>query len=86
MFDNSVTRFPKGINNSRDTGIFSDMPVGSFVGYHTYVDDFDYFVAANYTITKTQVGATTALANGDGGLLLITNTTASSDQVQLTRC
>lgn len=81
MFDISVTRFPKGINNSGDNGIFSDMPVGSFVGYHTYFDDFDYFVAANYTVTKTQGGATTALANGDGGLLLITNTTASSDQV-----
>lgn len=83
MFDNTVTRHEYGINNERDTSLFSDLPIPSRSKYHEYLEDFDYFVAANYTVTKTNGSATTALANGDGGLLLVTNTTASADIVAI---
>jgi hypothetical protein len=51
--------------------------------FHTYYEDFDYYVAANWTVTETQAGATQALTDGDGGLLLITNTAADDDLVAL---
>jgi len=51
--------------------------------FHTYFEDFDYYNAANWTVTETQAGATQALTDGDGGLLLLTNTAADNDLVAL---
>ena len=45
---------------------------------HTYMDDFDTYVAADWTVTD--VGAATqALTDGDGGLLLVTNAAADNN-------
>ena len=51
-------------------------------GYHRFFDDFDRYVAADWTITTTEAGggsATEALTNEDGGVLLITNDNADDD-------
>lgn len=75
MFDIRVTRFPPGQNNVRENGLFSDMFVNDRIGkVHEYVDDFDPYVAGNYTVTLG--GGAVAAAAGDGGL--ITETTAVS--------
>ncbi len=50
---------------------------------HEYFDDFDTYAAAQWTVTETDAGATQALANADGGVLLITNTAADDDLVAL---
>lgn len=50
--------------------------------FHYHREDFDYFVAGNYTITTTEAGsgsATEALGNEDGGVLVITNDNADDD-------
>lgn len=49
---------------------------------HEYFNDFDRYVAAEWTITTTEAGAgdaTEALANVDGGCLLLTNDAADND-------
>lgn len=50
---------------------------------HVFFDDFDTFAAADWTITTTEAGsgsATEALANADGGVLLLTNAAGDDDR------
>ena len=78
-----VTRFPNGVTNVGEDSPFADLTMPAPTKFHTYYEDFDYYVAANWTVTETQAGATQALTDGDGGLLLITNTAADDDLVAL---
>jgi hypothetical protein len=76
------TRFPGGVTTASKTN-----PLGSFglpdpTGWHTYFNDFDTYVAGDWTITTTEAGAgdaTEALTDIDGGCLLITNDAADND-------
>lgn len=81
--DNSVTRFPNGINNVDVGAIFNSLKMLDPTKFHTFFEDFDYYNAADWTVTETQAGATQALANGDGGLILLTNTAADNDINQI---
>jgi len=50
--------------------------------YHVYHNDFDTYLASDWTITTTEAGsgnASEALGDGDGGLLVITNDDADND-------
>jgi len=73
-----ITRFPKGITN-----VTTDKPAGNY-GYpdpsiwHSYFDDFDYYLASNWTITAVGTG-TSALTDENGGVLLITDSAADND-------
>jgi hypothetical protein len=78
-----VTRFPNGVTNVGEDSLFADLTMPAPTKFHTYYEDFDYYVAGNWTVTETQAGATQALTDGDGGLLLITNTAADNDLVSL---
>jgi hypothetical protein len=51
--------------------------------FHQYFQDFDTYVAGDWTVTETDAAATQALTAGDGGLLLVTNTAADNDLVAL---
>ena len=79
----STTRFPNGVTNVGEDSLFAAL--GQLAGpqFHTYFEDFDYYAAADWTVTETQAGATQALTDGDGGLLLLTNTAADNDLVAL---
>lgn len=79
----STTRFPNGVTNVAEDSLFAAL--GQLAGpeFHTYFEDFDYYTAADWTVTETQAGATQALTDGDGGLLLLTNTAADNDLVAL---
>lgn len=49
---------------------------------HVYMEDFDTFTAADWTITTVEAGAgsaTEALGDADGGVLVITNDNADDD-------
>lgn len=78
-----VTRFPNGVTNVGEDSPFADLAMPAPTKFHTYMEDFDYYVAGDWTVTETDSGATQALADGDGGLLLITNTAADNDLVSL---
>lgn len=83
MANNTVTRLPSGITNVNDVNLFADLRQSDGTIYHTYYNDFDTYVAADWVVTETDAAATQALTAGDGGLLLITNTTADNDLVAL---
>lgn len=78
----SPARFPGGVTN-----VAPDNPLGMFglpdpTSWHVFFDDFDRFVAADWTITTTEAGAgsaTEALTDADGGVLLVTNDAADND-------
>lgn len=80
---NIVTRFPNGATNVAEDTPWGDFPAFSPSKAHTYFNDFDTYTAADWTVTETQAGATQALADGDGGLLLLTNSAADDDIVSL---
>lgn len=83
MANSLVTRFPNGVTNVGEESLFADMAQPAPTAFHTYFEDFDYFTAGDWTITETDAAATEALTDGDGGLLLITNTAADDDLVSL---
>ena len=77
------TRFPYGLTNVSEVDLFADMVQPDPTLFHTYFNDFDTYVAGDWTVTETDAAATQALTAGDGGLLLITNTAADNDLVAL---
>ena len=78
-----TTRFPNGVTNVGESSPFADMGQPAATKFHTYFEDFDYYTAGDWTVTETDANATQALTDGDGGLLLITNTAADNDLVAL---
>lgn len=76
-------RFSNGVTN-----VGSESTMGQFLSpdptkVHLFFDDFDTYTAGQWTVTETQAGATEALTDGDGGLLLITNTATENDAVSM---
>ena len=85
-----TTHFTSGVTNvgAGSTLGRAKMPVPA--KYHTYHNDFDTYLASDWTITTTEGGsgnASEALGDGDGGLLVITNDDADNDNdfLQLTK-
>jgi hypothetical protein len=79
----SPKRFTNGVTN-----VASDKPMGQLLvpdptSIHMFFDDFDVYTAGDWTVTETDASATEALADGDGGQLLLTNTAADDDLVAL---
>jgi hypothetical protein len=77
----SPTRFPSGV-----TTVAKSKPLGMFglpdpTGWHTYFNDFDTYVAGDWTVTEVGTG-TRALTDVDGGALLVTNAAADNDTNQ----
>lgn len=75
-------RFGNGVVNQPVTDFGGSMIALDPRKMHVYFEDFDRFAAVEWTITTTEAGAgsaTEALADGDGGLLLITNDAADND-------
>lgn len=78
-----VTRFPNGVTNVGENSPFADLAMPAPTQFHNYMEDFDYYTAGDWTVTETDAAATQALTDGDGGLLLITNSAADDDLVSL---
>lgn len=76
-------RFPGGITNVRKSN-----PMGAFglpdpTQWHVYFNDFDDYVAGDWTITRVGTTPTEALADINGGALLLTLSAADNDSDQL---
>jgi len=79
----AVTRFPGGVTNRPENDIWGgSIPLLDPTVFHSYFEDFDYYTAANWTVTSTGA-ATQALASGNNGLILLTNTAADDDITQI---
>lgn len=77
------SNFPDGVTNASEETVFGRMTFPDPTAYHTYFNDFDVYTAGDWVVTETNAGATQALTAGNGGLLLITNTAADNDLVEL---
>lgn len=77
-----TTRFPNGVTTAKKTDPMGDFILPDPTKAHIYMEDFDYFTAADWVITTVEAGAgaaTEALVDEDGGVLLITNDNADND-------
>lgn len=74
----SPTRYSNGVTNvgARDPMRMLQVPDPTLM--HVYYNDFDDYVAGDWTITAVGAG-TSALTDADGGALLITNAAADND-------
>jgi|TARA_R100000030_G_C3223454_1_gene116495 hypothetical protein len=76
------THFTSGVTNVSASGSGGLLKQPSRHKYHEYFNDFDTYLASDWTITTTEAGtgsATEALADGDGGILLLTNAAGDND-------
>jgi hypothetical protein len=76
------TRFPSGVGNVAKRDTFGMLGIPDPVRYHNYTNDFERFGATEWTVTLIGTG-TAALANADGGELLLTTTAGAADSVFL---
>ena len=77
-----TTHFTSGVTNVSATGTLGKLKMPAPAKYHTYHNDFDTYLASDWTITTTEGGsgnASEALGDGDGGLLVLTNDDADND-------
>lgn len=77
-----TTRFPSGVTNANPYSALGNMGQPDPTKFHSFFDDFDRYLASNWTVTLIGTG-TQALTAGDGGLLLLTNTAADDDQITM---
>ena len=78
----TTTRFTNGVTNNTKENILGQLKDTDPSLIHTYFNDFDTYVAGDWVITTVEAGAgnaTEALADVDGGVLLITNDDADND-------
>ena len=74
----STTNFINGVTNVAENTTLGTYVQTDPTSCHTWFDDFDDYVAAEWTITETGTG-TRAVGNLDGGILVITNAAADND-------
>lgn len=74
----ATTNFIDGVTQVADTTTLGDYTMPDPTQMHTWFDDFDDYVAAEWTITETGVGSR-AVQNAANGILLITNAAADND-------
>lgn len=77
------TNFLGGVTN-----VAESVTLGSYIApdptaAHVWFDDFDAYVAGNWTVTETDAGATQAITDADGGVLALTNSAADNDLNQI---
>lgn len=72
------TRFPSGVTNSAPGTTLGYFGLPDPSSWHTYFDDFDTYLAGQWTITAVGSGST-ALTDVDGGAILLTNAAADDD-------
>lgn len=75
-------RFTNGVSTRGKTHPFGKMNHPDLSGFHRYFNDFDTYAAGDWTRSLNGGTGTTALAAGDGGLIVTTNTAGATDMVQ----
>lgn len=77
-----TTHFTSGVTNISADGTLGKLKAPAPHKYHAYFNDFDTYLASDWTITTTEDGtgsASEALTDGDGGILLVTNAAGDND-------
>jgi len=77
-----TTHFTSGVTNVGADSTLGKLKAPAPHKYHTYFNDFDTYLASDWTITTTEDGtgsATEAMTSGAGGQFLITNAAGDND-------
>ena len=77
-----TTQFTSGVTNISADGTLGKLKAPAPHKYHAYFNDFDTYLASDWTITTTESGsssASEAVTSQAGGALLITNDDADND-------
>lgn len=69
----TTTRFPNGVTNVGEDSVFAQMGQLSPTQYHSYWEDFDYFVPSDWTVVTS--GSTATLLDADNGVFAIDDPT-----------
>ncbi len=78
LLDALITNLDNGVTNRPAGNMFGAMAQLDPTRHHNFMEDFDYYLAADWVVTE--VGAASqVLADVDGGALLITNAAADND-------
>lgn len=77
------TRFPSGVGDNVSRDNFGRFGQPDRIRWHSYENDFDTYGAGIWTVTTVGTTPTAALANADGGRLLLTTTGTSGDGIFL---
>lgn len=73
-----VSRFPNGVATSPPQSLMGQYPKPSGISTYEYFNDFSTYAAGDWTVTSTDSG-TSALTDGEGGLLLLTTGATGTD-------
>lgn len=79
------TRFPNGVSVGAAGKFAHDLQIPDPSRFHVYFNDFDEYVAADWTMTESGAGATQALTDADGGVLLLTNTATDDHTINFSK-
>lgn len=77
-FYSPSTRMPMGVTNAHPVQTMGAYGAPDPTWAHQYVNDFDTYLASDWTVTVTN-STTRALTAGVGGRFLVTNTTGAAD-------
>jgi hypothetical protein len=73
-----ASNFLGGVTQDAESANLASLPFPDPTACHTWFDDFDDYVAGQWTITETGSG-TRAVGDLDGGVLVITNAASDND-------
>jgi hypothetical protein len=71
-------RFPSGLSTAVRNTVFGNLPVPNPFAPHIYANDFDDYLASEWTVTTAGAGATAKIA-GNGGLVTQTTNGGGTD-------
>jgi len=74
------TLYPNGVSNASPNTFegLANLRMPDQTKYHTFFDDFNTYLASDWTVTETG-SATQALTDAEGGALLVTNAAADNN-------
>lgn len=78
----SPVRYPGGVTNVLPANPLGQYGLPDPTKWHTYFNDFDDYVAGDWTVTVVGTTPSQALLDGDGGLIRVTNSAADNDSLQ----
>lgn len=74
-------RYPNGINVERPGTAMADLPIPNPSKVITYFNDFNTYLASDWTVVAGGAGSSAALTAGAGGILTLTTATSGTESI-----
>ncbi len=79
----TTTNLPHGVTNNTKQNCLGEMIQLDPSIMHTYFNDFDNYVETDWIVTESEPEATQTITDGDGGILLLTNSSDDNELVAI---